>query len=138
MQSLMGYGLRRAWLAMGSDLGDRLLPLGLTGKSLSVLLMIEANPGVSQSRLAGHLDIKRANMTPLVTGFEERGLIERSPTDGRSHGLRLTTAGGQLVRKAWACIAENEERFLIRLAEADRSLLRKLLATIACERSPTE
>lgn len=133
MQGLLGYQLRRAWLAMAADLGHRLDALSLTGMSLSVLLMIEANPGVSQSELARQLEIKRANMTPLAAQFADRGLIERRATDGRSHGLRLTAAGHRLVHAAWASVAENERRFLSRLPPEQQDLLRDLLVALRRE-----
>ena len=130
MQGLMGYQLRRAWLAMAADLGQRLDDLQLTGMSLSVLLMIEANPGISQSELATQLDIKRANMTPLAAQFTKRGLIERRATDGRSFGLRLTAAGQALAKRAWASIEENEERFLSRLQPGQPAQLCALLLAL--------
>ncbi len=130
MQGLLGYQLRRTWLAMAADLGQRLDHLQLTGMSLSVLLMIEANPGISQSELAAQLDIKRANMTPLAALFTERGLIERRATDGRSFGLRLTAAGRDLARRAWASVTENEKRFLSRLSPGQPDQLREFLLAL--------
>lgn len=130
-QGLLGYQLRRAWLAMGGDLGQRLEALSLTGMSLSVLLMIEANPGVSQSELARQMDIKRANMTPITAQFDDRGLIERVATDGRSHGLRLSSAGRDLVRRAWSCVVANERKFLSRLSESEQSQAARILIALA-------
>lgn len=134
MQSLLGYQLRRAWLAMGSDLGQRLEAHSLTGISLSVLLMIEANPGVTQSDLARQMQVKRANMTPITAQFADRGLIERLAADGRSHGLRLTAAGHELVKLAWDCVLENERKFLSRLSESDQTQARRILASLREER----
>ncbi len=130
MQGLLGYQLRRAWLAMATDLGQRLDDLQLTGMSLSVLLMVEANPGISQSELAAQLDIKRANMTPLAAQFTERGLIERRATDGRSFGLHLTAAGQALAKRAWASVDENERRFLSRLPPDQPAQLRASLLAL--------
>ncbi len=130
MQGLLGFQLRRAWVAMGADLGRRLEPLSLTGMSLSVLLMIEANPGVSQSELARQMDIKRANMTPMIAQFVERGMVERIATDGRSHGLQLSTAGEALVRQAWSAVRDNEQTFLSRLTPADRAHAARILTAL--------
>src|SRR4051812_1971702 len=102
LQSLAGYQLRRASLAVGADLSERLDVLGLTVVSLSVLLLIEANPGVTQSQLGRLLAIKRANMAPLAAQFSNRGLIDREAADGRSHGLALTPEGAALAKQAWA------------------------------------
>lgn len=130
LEQLLGYQLRRAWLAIGSDLGQRLEPLGLTGMSLSVLLMIKTNPGVSQSELAREMSIKRANMTPLTAQFAERGWVERIATDGRSHGLRLTPAGKVLTDLAWQAVQANERKFLECLAEDDRTSVHRILRAL--------
>jgi DNA-binding MarR family transcriptional regulator len=47
------------------------------------------------------LDIKRANIVPLVDELQSRGLVERelSPNDGRSRVLVLTKKGETLTRK---------------------------------------
>jgi DNA-binding MarR family transcriptional regulator len=130
LESLVGYQLRRASLAMAADLADRLEALSLTAISLSVLLMIEANPGVTQSELARELGIKRANMAPLAAQFVERGLVDRQATDGRSHGLRLTAEGEHLAVQAWSSVTANEARFLALLARDDQQTLNGLLGRL--------
>ncbi len=127
---LLGYQLRRASLLMASDLGERLESLDLTLTGLSVLLMIEANPGVRQTELSKALGIKSANLAPLVAAFAARGLIDRNPTDKRSHGLGLTAAGRDLARRAWSRVRENEARFSICVSTEERAMLRGLLASL--------
>ena len=55
----------------------------------SVLLVIEANPNISQSEIGRMLEIAGANMAPLISRLQKRELIERQSVDGRSHGLEL-------------------------------------------------
>lgn len=127
---LLGYQLRRASLLMASDLGDRLEPLQLTVTGLSVLLMIEANPGVRQTELAKVLGIKSANLAPLVAGFAARGLIVRRPTDKRSHGLRLTPTGHALAVEAWAEVRASEARFARCVSAQERAMLNRMLTSL--------
>ena len=56
----------------------------------SVLIVIAANPGLSQSDLADTLGIERARLVRLLDRLEKRGLTQRlnSRTDRRSHALK--------------------------------------------------
>ena len=86
-----------------------------------MMMLIEANPGITASALGRHLDIQRANMVPILKRLEDAGLIERAPIDRKSQGLALTAAGhGRL----------SEARKLIEQFEAD------LLARVPAEHRP--
>ncbi len=117
LDTLLGYRLRRASMAMMADLLAVLRPLGLSAGEASFLILVGANPGCTQSEVGRTLDIKRANMTPLVARMKARGLVADTPIDGRSRGLRLTEAG----------IAQRDTA-LARIGAADRKV-RKALAT---------
>jgi DNA-binding MarR family transcriptional regulator len=121
--SLLGYHLRRVSLQSMADFAVALAPLGLRPADASVLFVIGANPGVTQSQIGRMLAIKRANMTPLVAGLSQRGLLRATPKDGRSHGLRLTTRGSTLCRKARAAADAHDQRFFGALGAADRNRL---------------
>lgn len=127
---LLGYQLRRASLLMASDLGERLESLDLTLTGLSVLLMIEANPGVRQTELSKALGIKSANLAPLVATFAARGWIDRNPTDKRSHGLGLTAAGRDLASRAWVEVHASEARFAPCATTEQRTALKALLTSL--------
>jgi DNA-binding MarR family transcriptional regulator len=129
LDALLGYHLRRATLAMLADLSRRIGELDVTVAELSVLLLVAANPQVTQSEVGRVLSIQRANMTPLAGRLVQRGLIEREAVNGRSNGLRLTKAGEALVGELRARIADNEARFLARTPGRDRlRLIRDLKA----------
>jgi DNA-binding MarR family transcriptional regulator len=96
LRSLPGYALRRASAAMMARLAERMEALGVRTTEATILMLIAANPGISQSMLGRMLDIQRPNMTPLAGRLEERGLIKRTRSDGRSFGLALTQAGAKL------------------------------------------
>jgi DNA-binding MarR family transcriptional regulator len=120
LDELLGYHLRRATLALLADLSRGVADLDVTVTEMSVLLLIAANPQITQAEIGRLLSIQRANMTPLSGRLAQRGLIQREAMNGRSNGLSLTEAGAALVGKLRARIAENERRFLSRVSERDR------------------
>jgi DNA-binding MarR family transcriptional regulator len=110
--SLTGYVLRRASLASQAKLGERLAPLELRPYEATLLLLVEASPGVTQSEAGRLLDIQRANMVPVVARLAARGLIQRKPVDGRSQGLWMTRSGQSLMRKVERIVATDEAALL--------------------------
>jgi DNA-binding MarR family transcriptional regulator len=99
MDSIVGYKLRRAQLAVFQDFIESFSNLSLRPAEFSVLALIGRKPGQKQSEIAEQLGIKRANFVALMDGLEQRGLAERrkSENDKRSHALHLTEAGKKFV-----------------------------------------
>ena len=122
-EDLLGYHLRRLSVRSMTDFSSALAPLALRPAEASVLFVIGANAGVTQSQIGRALGIKRANMTPLVAGLAARGLVRATPRDGRSHGLRLTAAGTALCRKARRVAEAHDKRFFAALSPSDRERL---------------
>ena len=71
---------------------------GVRPAQYSVLAVIERNPGLSQTRLADALGIKKTNLVAMIDDLERRGLARRMPTerDRRSYALFLTPKGKAL------------------------------------------
>jgi DNA-binding MarR family transcriptional regulator len=130
LQSLPGYLLRRASAAVTADLSALLAPFDLRISELSVLLLIGANVGITQSALGRTLDIQRANMTPLTARMEERGLIARQQVDGRSQGLALTQSGTALAAKAQIAINAFESKLTDRVPAEHRPHLVPVLKAL--------
>lgn len=99
--NLVGYNLRRAHALQRQRFADAFKAEGIRPVQLSILGLIHNNPRVKPSVLGKVLDIKRANIVPLVDELQSRGLVERefSPNDGRSRVLVLTKAGETLTKK---------------------------------------
>jgi DNA-binding MarR family transcriptional regulator len=130
LDNLLGYRLRRASMAMMADLLAALTPLGLSAGEASFLVVVGANPGCRQSDVGRTLDIKRANMTPLVARMKARGLVTDAPIDGRSRSLTLTDDGNALRDKAFARIDAGHRKVRKALA-IDEATLLAALRTIA-------
>ena len=126
LDSLLGYRLRRASMAMMTDLLAALQPLGLSAGEASFLILVGANPGCRQSDVGRTLEIKRANMTPLVARLKARGLVADAPIDGRSRSLSLTAEGAALRDKALARIHAADRRVRAALLADEAELLAAL------------
>jgi DNA-binding MarR family transcriptional regulator len=130
--NLLGYQLRRLSSAMMADLGTSLAPAGLRPVEATILILIEARSGCTQSDIGRTLGIARANMAPLMAGLMRQGWVEKSPVDGRSQALSLTSLGRLKAVEAQTIVNQHEERFQARLNAGERerllSSLRSLLA----------
>ncbi|MFM7029126.1 MAG: MarR family winged helix-turn-helix transcriptional regulator [Chakrabartia sp.] len=123
LQHLPGYVLRRTSAAMMAAFAGKMDALGLRTVDATIVQILATTPGLSQSALGRILDIQRANMTPIAARLEARGLVRRSPSDGRSLGLELTEAGRDLARQVEAAVSSFENDLLAALPEADRAHL---------------
>ncbi len=133
LETLLGYQLRRASNVMMADLGSRLQAIELRPVEASILTLIDANPGCTQSDLGRSLGIQRANMAPLMTGLTKAGLVDRVPLGGRSQALRLTRTGTERVKTVHAIIDAHEARFLRLFAPELRDAALEVLKSIRQE-----
>src|SRR5919204_3382558 len=92
LPDLLGYRLRLAQQALFRDFAERVGELS-PGR-VGILLLIEANPGVTQSRLAKAVSLDRSTLVGVLHALQDRGLIERRRgEDRRTNGLWLTPQG---------------------------------------------
>lgn len=125
----LGYFLRRAQVWVFQDFIRTLTPVDIRPAQYSVLVVIAANPGLSQSDLADKLNIERARLVRLLDRLEKRGLLSRlrSRADRRSHALHLTRAGQTILRRAKALAAGHEARLIEKLGpERHKQMLEAL------------
>jgi len=127
LENLPGYSLRRASAASMAKLARRFAALDLRPTEASVLMVVDANPNITQSEIGRMLDVASANMAPLVSRLAERGLLERQPVDGRSHGLALTRTGSVLTTKVKKTATEHERDLLRKITPAQRKVLLAIL-----------
>ena len=115
----LGYFIRRLQVWVFQDFIRTLAPVDIRPAQYSVLVVIAANPGLSQSDLADRLGIERARLVRVLDKLEKRGLTQRlaSPTDRRSHALRLTNNLNTKPTTAYV-IATESLRALISAAAA--------------------
>jgi DNA-binding MarR family transcriptional regulator len=131
LEKRLGYQLRRVSNAMMTDLAGRLEPLGLRIVEASVLVLIKANPAITQTEIGRCLGIQRANMVPLIAGLVGKGFLVKSPVDGRSLALSLTDAGDAMRAQVDALMSAHEARFEALLDGFDQARLREALIVLA-------
>ena len=128
----LGYFLRRAQVWVFQDFIKTLSEIDLRPAQYSVLVVIGANPGLSQAELADRLAIERARLVHMLDHLQKRGLTERlpSPTDRRSHALQLTREGQKLLKRAKALAARHEVRLAEKLGPDAREQVLQFLGTM--------
>jgi len=121
----LGYYIRRAQVWVFQDFIRSLASIDIRPAQYSVLVVIGANPGLSQSDLAGALGIERARLVRLLDRLEKRGLTQRlpSPKDRRSHALQLTVQGQKMLKRAKALAAQHEARLADKIGAEPRRLM---------------
>jgi DNA-binding MarR family transcriptional regulator len=115
LSSLPGYLLRRASASALAELNQQLAAIEANHTNISLLFLIGANPGITQSDAARLLGIQRANMVGLIARIEARGWIVRERVDGRSQALSLTRVGKSAQKRAWAIVEPFEASLLERV-----------------------
>ncbi|MDH4190081.1 MAG: MarR family transcriptional regulator [Betaproteobacteria bacterium] len=129
LPGLLGYRLRLAQQAIFRDFADSIPDLS-PGR-VGVLVLIESNPGVTQSRLARAVGIDRSTLVGLLHELEARNLVQRRRgTDRRTNGLWLTAKGAALLARTLPLIARHEERVAAGLSASERSRLLALLGRL--------
>ena len=133
LDDLLGYSLRRAQVAMFLAFHRATRGLEITPPRFSALVIIGANPGLSQSTLGAVLGIARSGAMLLAGWMVQRRLVERRrrPDDGRAWGLHLTRRGAQLVEKMKAAVLAEDRRRAAGLTAAERRELFRLLEKLA-------
>ena len=125
----LGYFLRRVQVWVFQDFLRTLSRLQVRPAQYSVLAVIEANPGLSQSDLADFLGIERARLARMLDRLEKRGFAERqpSPRDRRSHALYLTRDGQKALKRIKALAAQHESQLAEKLGPDNRRLMIEIL-----------
>jgi DNA-binding MarR family transcriptional regulator len=130
LPGLLGYRLRLAQQTVFRDFASS-VPEVSPGRA-GILLLVEANPGVTQGRLAQAVGLDRSTMVGVVDGFEGRGLLERRRgEDRRTNGLWLTRGGRSLAGRLRKRIEAHEKRVGARLTAAERAQLIALLEKLS-------
>ena len=133
LKSLLGYHLRRAQVAVFQHFADTMGEADITPGQFGVLSVISGNPGLSQTQLGNALGIDRSTVVAVIDRLEARGLVMRasSPNDRRSHALKLSDHGAELLRRLEEMVRAHERHIGRGLSAEDQRLLIQLLDRVA-------
>jgi DNA-binding MarR family transcriptional regulator len=135
LKDQLGYVLRRSQLDVFTDFFETMREVDLTPGQYSVLVLIDQNPGLPQSKIGEALGIRKSNFVTLLHLFERRGLVQRRAHggDARINELYLTDKGKTLLRRANTLQSAHEARLAERLGSSGREKLLLLLKSLSGE-----
>ena len=134
LETVVGYHLAQATVTTTACFERHVgQPFGLRKVGFSLLQLLLANGPLNPKRLAQALVLTAPNLTLLIDGLQQRGLVlrEQSLTDGRSQNIVLTLAGRQMAESSAAAAATMETELDQRLSPAERLMLLELLHKVA-------
>jgi DNA-binding MarR family transcriptional regulator len=131
LDNLIGYAIRRAQLSIYEDFSTALAKENITPQRFAALVIIESNPGVSQTRLSEVMGIARSGVVSIIDAFEKMDLVERLASgDRRSYSLSLTKTGQRQLKKYKNAVENHDNRIAKKLTAAERQQLRSLLGKL--------
>ena len=137
MQKLLGYNLAQAAIPSFRIFDKRIgEPFQLRRLDFTILMLIAANPHVTQRQMSLALDVSAPRLTIVCDKLVERELITRtrSEDDRRKQYIALTRKGTALVRKADRIADSMEKELLGHLTDLERTMLFQLLEKVAIHR----
>ncbi len=134
----LGYALKRAQHALRMSMDEVLRPLGLTTPQYAVLCAVEAQPGMSNARLARAAFVSAQTMQGVLTNLERGGLLERRPdaTHGRVRPSDLTRHGRRVLADAHLAVRVVEDTMVTSFGEETAAHLAVALAKCADDLRP--
>lgn len=132
LDEILGFHLRLAYGAIYRHFMETFAGLGLTQKQVSVLWLVNDNPGIAQTDLARRLRMDRATTMGIVNRLQNRRFLlrGRSDSDRRRQTLTLTAAGKAALVDAREAIAAHERWLKARFTAREVDTLTELLARI--------
>lgn len=132
LPQLIGYNLRCAQVALFQHFSRSFDGTEISPPQLGTMILIEANPGISQSAVAGALRFDRSTLVQIIDRLEDRSLVVRevSPNDRRSHALQLTVNGAKMLTDLKQRALAHEADIAHSLSADDRESLVRLLSQI--------
>jgi len=132
IKDILGFHIRLAYVTVYRHFMDTFSDLELTQKQVSVLWLVDDNPGVAQTDLAQRLYMDRATTMGIVNRLQGRHFLRRgpSPEDRRRKTLYLTPEGEQLLVRAKQAIWAHERWLKSRFTQNEIRTAMKLLDRI--------
>jgi DNA-binding MarR family transcriptional regulator len=130
LSQLLGYRIRRAQLWVFKEISRKLAPFEISPAQLSVLIVIDANPGINQLAVAQVLSIERAGLGRLADHLEARGLVTRaaSSINRRYYVLYLTDTGAALLDRIRPIVADHEKDLARKIGSSAFKQLQRTLS----------
>lgn len=125
----LGFRLRRLQNQLSKQFAAATALHGLRSGLFTALAIIEANPGISQNRLAREVGLDKSLVVLILDDLEKRGWAERrrAAADRRRHELGLTDEGQRMLNQLFESLDETEKGVFDRLSPDEIEQLHQLL-----------
>ncbi len=121
----VSYRIRLLQIASYKIFEQRVEGFGSAPRYFGMLKLIEANPGIPQTRLAEAIFLDRSSLVPILEGLTREGWVERksTPQDKRVRRVFLTETGQERLGQLEQLVAEHEAAITEGLSDAEREQL---------------
>jgi DNA-binding MarR family transcriptional regulator len=138
LEDILGLHIRLAHGAVYRHFTQAFSDLQLTQKQVSILWLIERNPGIAQTDVANYLQMDRATTMAIVNNLQARNFLVRgnSTADRRRQPLSLTKDGLAVLATARQAVAEHETWLKSRFSAREVTKLIELLSRIHASTKP--
>lgn len=138
LEGLVSYRIRLIQIAAFKSFEAVQEGFGSAPRYFGMLCLIEANPGIPQSRLAEAICLERASLVPILEAMETEGVVRRegSPRDRRLRCVFLTEHGVELLARMKPHVTAHEARLVAGFSAGERKLLASLLRRVETNLRP--
>jgi DNA-binding MarR family transcriptional regulator len=133
----IGFQLRMAQIASFQSYARHAQGIGLSPGRFAALILIDRNPGISQTALSRAIGSDKSTLTPLLDDLVKRGLIsrERTRADRRLYELKLTDPGRKAMRAMHERALRHESELDAIVGPRERAQFMKILRKISAARA---
>jgi DNA-binding MarR family transcriptional regulator len=137
IEDCLSFYLGKAYQRVAQSARQRLAPYGVTPVQYALLKVLWEQDNQSGAEIGERLLLDSATITGLLDRLEQAELIERKAhiTDRRVNKVVLTTRGRELQVPLDHEMDQMNEDFLSEFSPSEAILLRKLLTTIAAQKT---
>jgi len=129
----IGFRLRMAQIASFQSFARHTQAIGLSPGRFAALILIDRNPGISQTALARAIGSDKSTLTPALDHLVKNGLIRRVRTrsDRRLYELSLTEEGRKVMRVMQESAQRHERELDAIVGPQDREQFVRILRKIS-------
>jgi DNA-binding MarR family transcriptional regulator len=132
LAGLVSYRIRLLQIAAYKAFEQKTERHGAAPRYFGLLKLIEANPGVTQTRLAEAVFLDRSSLVPILETLTREGWVVRRKTaqDKRVRRVYLTADGSVRLKALEADVGAHEAMMTAGLSAQDKTRLLALLARV--------
>ncbi|EAQ11926.1 MarR family transcriptional regulator [Maritimibacter alkaliphilus HTCC2654] len=132
LQNSVSYQIRLLQIASYKSFEQQMSSHGSAPRYFGLLKIVEANPGIPQTRLAEAIYLDRSSLVPILETLTREGWVERkkSTTDKRVRRVFLTKAGAENLARLEDEVTAHETMVTADLTPAEKATLLDLLARV--------